>query len=66
MLPHVYPWSIGIELCKIGIEIVWSDETKINRFGSDGHQWVWKAPREGINMHTCMPTMKHGGGFIMV
>jgi hypothetical protein len=46
--------------------IVWSDETKINRFGSDGHQWVWKAPKEGINMHTCMPTMKHGGGSIMV
>ena len=22
--------------------VIWSDETKINRFGSDGRQWVWK------------------------
>ena len=23
-------------------KVVWSDETKINRMGSDGRQWVWK------------------------
>lgn len=22
--------------------VVWSDETKINRVGSDGRNWVWK------------------------
>ncbi len=22
--------------------VIWSDETKINRFGSDGFKWVWK------------------------
>ena len=23
---------------------VWSDETKINRLGSDGREWVWRRP----------------------
>ena len=23
-------------------QVVWSDETKINRLGSDGRKWVWK------------------------
>jgi transposase len=27
--------------------VVWSDETKINRLGSDGRKWVWKRPGEG-------------------
>lgn len=22
--------------------VIWSDETKINRLGSDGREWVWK------------------------
>jgi len=27
--------------------VVWSDETKINRLGSDGRKWVWKKAGEG-------------------
>jgi hypothetical protein len=27
--------------------VIWSDETKINRFGSDGREWIWKQKREG-------------------
>ena len=23
-------------------KVVWSDETKINHLGSDGHKWMWK------------------------
>jgi hypothetical protein len=23
-------------------KVVWFDETKINKFGSDGRKWVWK------------------------
>src|SRR5262245_53403159 len=26
--------------------VTWSDETKINRFGSDGRKWCWKTPDE--------------------
>ena len=29
--------------------VIWSDETKINRLGSDGRKWVWKKPGEGLN-----------------
>ena len=29
--------------------IVWSDETKINRLGSDGRKWVWKKKEEGLS-----------------
>src|SRR5262249_52903457 len=28
--------------------VIWSDETKINRFGSDGREWVWKKKGEGL------------------
>jgi hypothetical protein len=27
--------------------VVWSDETEIDRMGSDGRQWVWKKAGEG-------------------
>src|SRR6201996_5913465 len=27
--------------------VVWSDETKTNCLGSDGHKWVWKKSGEG-------------------
>ena len=29
--------------------VVWSDETKINRLGSDGRKWVWKKEKENLN-----------------
>jgi len=29
--------------------VIWSDETKINRFGSDGCKWVWKKPGEALS-----------------
>ena len=29
--------------------VVWSEETKINHLGSDGHKWVWKKPGEGLS-----------------
>ena len=28
--------------------VIWSDETKINRFGSDGQQYVWKRKGEPL------------------
>ena len=28
--------------------VIWSDETKIKRLGSDGKQWVWKQVGEGL------------------
>jgi transposase len=46
--------------------VIWSDETKINRIGSDGKQWVWKQVGEGLIEREVQGTVKFGGGNIMV
>ena len=46
--------------------IVWSDESKINRFGSDGKEWVWKERSEPLSDRLIKPTMKFGGGSLMI
>jgi len=33
--------------------VVWSDETKINRLGSDGRRWAWKKAGEGLSEGDC-------------
>ena len=45
---------------------LWSDEMKINLFGSDGFKHVWRRPGEEYKDKCVMPTFKHGGGNIMV
>jgi transposase len=54
-------WTVK-DWCKV----VWSDETKINHLGSDGREWCWKHRGEGLSDRTCQPTVKHGGGSLMV
>ena len=39
--------------------VVWSGETKINRFGSDGREWVWKEKGEGLIKREVQGAMKH-------
>jgi transposase len=46
--------------------VIWSDETKINRLGSDGQEWVWKQPAEVVADRHIQSTMKFGGGSLMV
>lgn len=46
--------------------IVWSDETKINRLGSDGRKWVWKRDGEGLSDRLVSGTLKFGGGSLMM
>ena len=47
--------------------VVWSDETKINRLGSDGKKWVWKKQGENrVGDRLVEGTMKFGGGSVMV
>jgi hypothetical protein len=46
--------------------VVWSDETKINRFGSDGRNWVWKKNGEKLSKRLVKGTRKFGGGSVMV
>jgi hypothetical protein len=47
-------------------KVVWSDETKINRLGSDGRKWVWKKAGESLSERLVQGTLKFGGGCIMV
>jgi transposase len=46
--------------------VVWSDETKINCLGSDGLLWAWKKPGEELSLRLIQPTVKHGGGHVMI
>ena len=46
--------------------VIWSDETKINRLGSDGVHWGWKKPGEGLSDRLVTGTLKFGGGSMMM
>ena len=46
--------------------VVWSDESKINRFCSDGIRWVWDDQPGRLNDRTIQGTVKFGGGSVMV
>ena len=46
--------------------VVWSDETKINRLGSDGCKWAWKKPGEKLSDRLVEGTLKFGGGSLMM
>ncbi len=46
--------------------VLWSDESKVNLFGSDGVQHVWRRPGEEYQENCALPIVKHGGGSIMV
>ncbi len=46
--------------------VLWSDETKINLFGSDGVTRVWRQPGEEYKDKCVLPTVKHGGGSVIV
>jgi transposase len=45
--------------------VVWSDETTINRLGSDGRKWVWKKAGEELSDRMVEGTVKFGGGNLM-
>ena len=42
--------------------VLWSDETKINRIGSDGRVYTWKEKGTPLSDRTTTPIVKHGGG----
>jgi transposase len=47
-------------------KIIWSDESKFMIFGSDGRKYCWKKPKEPLTDRHVVPTVKFGGGCIMV
>ncbi|GBM81557.1 Transposable element Tc1 transposase [Araneus ventricosus] len=46
--------------------VIFVDESKFNIFGSNGRISVWRKPNEELNPKNLLPTVKHGGGSIMV
>lgn len=46
--------------------VIFSDETKINRLGSDGRVWGWKRTGAGLEPRNIVGTVKFGGGSIML
>ncbi len=46
--------------------ILWSDETKINVFGTDGFKTVWRHKGEEYKEKCTVPTVKHGDGSVLM
>uniref|UniRef100_A0A9J8CBP5 Transposase Tc1-like domain-containing protein n=1 Tax=Cyprinus carpio carpio TaxID=630221 RepID=A0A9J8CBP5_CYPCA len=46
--------------------ILWSDETKIELFGRNSKRYVWRKPGTAHHLSNTVPTVKHGGGSIML
>jgi len=47
-------------------QIIWSDESKFNLHYADGNQKVWRRKGDGLKMENICPTVKFGGGSVMV
>lgn len=47
-------------------KVIFSDESKFNIFGSDGRQFVWRKPNTELETRHLTPTIKHGGGSVLV
>uniref|UniRef100_A0AAZ3PSC7 Tc1-like transposase DDE domain-containing protein n=1 Tax=Oncorhynchus tshawytscha TaxID=74940 RepID=A0AAZ3PSC7_ONCTS len=46
--------------------VLWSDETKIELFGHNDHRYVWSTNRDACKSKNTIPTLKQGGGSLMV
>lgn len=46
--------------------VIFTDESKFNIFGSDGQVRVWRKPNTELDPQNLRPTVKHGGGHVMV
>ncbi|GBP03423.1 Transposable element Tcb1 transposase [Eumeta japonica] len=46
--------------------VIFTDESKFNVFGNDGRSKVWRKPNTALDPQNIIPTVKHGGGSVMV
>jgi len=63
-----YEWAIAHKDWTVDDwrRVIFSDETKINIWGSDGCRYYWKRPSDPIQPHHFDLTVKHGGGSLMM
>ncbi|CEJ04177.1 hypothetical protein RMCBS344292_18144 [Rhizopus microsporus] len=47
-------------------KVIFSDESKTNVWGSDGIKYYWSLSTSELQPHHVIPTVKHGGGSLMV
>ena len=47
-------------------KVLWSDETKIELFGHNAKRYVWRKSNTAHHPEHTIPTVKHGGGSIML
>ena len=60
------PKNIKIGTLKIGIILFGADECKIELFGNNNREWCWKKPSSLLDDRSITPTLKFGGGNLMV
>ncbi len=48
------------------VKVLWSDETKIQLFGINSTRRVWRRRNAAYDPKNTIPTIKHGGGNIML
>jgi hypothetical protein len=48
------------------VGVTWSDESSFTLFPTSGRVYVWRTPKEAYNPECLLPTVKHGGGSVMV
>jgi hypothetical protein len=46
--------------------VIWSDELSFMLFPASGRVYIWRTPKEAYNLECLVPTLKHGGGSVMV
>lgn len=47
-------------------KVVWSDESRFTMFQNDGKIRVWRLTEEKYDVNCLVPTVKHGGGGVMM
>ena len=46
--------------------VIWSDESRFTIFKNDGPGCVWRTPGTRFNINNMVPSIKHGGGGLMM
>uniref|UniRef100_A0A8C5PZP6 Tc1-like transposase DDE domain-containing protein n=1 Tax=Leptobrachium leishanense TaxID=445787 RepID=A0A8C5PZP6_9ANUR len=49
-----------------GDSVLWTDETKLELFGPMDQRYVWRRKNKAYEEKNTLPTVKHGGGSIML